>query len=198
MIEYKFSTKKTACPCGHGKDFNPLTSHLTGGKCWANYCGQKFFPPETDAQPSRTYSQPPKPRPKRLPPAVLPGSPDGLPADLRRLLEQPRTAAPEMPQSVFDNLAAPDAGQYERAQLSNPAPPPEGNLAELLHFFDTVQVPRGTVSLPNGREIHNARMFAIQTVRALGEADVCPAALRPNMELLSALRGAMERVKVRV
>ncbi|MCZ2132324.1 MAG: hypothetical protein LC116_03910 [Bacteroidetes bacterium] len=52
--DLQFSTRKTVCPCGHGKDFVPLTSHPTGGKCWANHCGQKFFPPEQDPRPLPT------------------------------------------------------------------------------------------------------------------------------------------------
>ena len=53
-----FTTRKTLCPCGHGKDFTPLVGHTSGGKCWANHCGQKFFPP-TDASPApRKYIAP--------------------------------------------------------------------------------------------------------------------------------------------
>ena len=43
--EFTYSSTKTVCPCGHGKDFVPLAGHTDGGKCWAAHCGQKFFPP---------------------------------------------------------------------------------------------------------------------------------------------------------
>lgn len=171
--DLQFSTRKTVCPCGHGKDFVPLTSHPTGGKCWANHCGQKFFPP-TDGK-ARGYDatqydrKPAKDRPKPLPPVTA-----------------------ELPQQIFDNLPPHVAELYERLQLRNDAPLPENNLAELLHYFSTVQVPQGTVSLPGGGEIHNARMFAKQTVRALENEADCPAALLPNIELLAALRGVLE------
>lgn len=44
--DFVYSTKKQACPCGQSKNYTPLTSHSSGGKCHSSKCGQKFFPPE--------------------------------------------------------------------------------------------------------------------------------------------------------
>lgn len=52
---FVFSTKKTVCPCGHGKDYTPLVSHTNGGKCWAAHCGQKFFLPTDNSPITRNF-----------------------------------------------------------------------------------------------------------------------------------------------
>lgn len=44
--EFTYSTRKQVCPCGQSKNYTPLTSHTSGGKCHSSKCGQKFFPPE--------------------------------------------------------------------------------------------------------------------------------------------------------
>ncbi len=46
VTEFSYSTRKQACPCGQSKNYTPLTSHTSGGKCHSSKCGQKFFPPE--------------------------------------------------------------------------------------------------------------------------------------------------------
>lgn len=46
MFEFTYSSQKQACPCGQSKNYTPLTSHTSGGKCHSTKCGQKFFPPE--------------------------------------------------------------------------------------------------------------------------------------------------------
>ncbi len=55
--QFTFATKKTLCPCGEHTNFNQLTSHESGGKCWS--CN-KFFAPK-NATTSPNYSRPIQP-----------------------------------------------------------------------------------------------------------------------------------------